>query len=368
MALQRIPRKKWLGIVIVCVYAAFWMWTHSSTLLLSGERYRAAGSLFGNLRYEGIDVASASKDGQALATGAEISPGGNAFTATVSVLDRPSGQRRWRTELNTPEHYRSVNALLWSPNNQQVVSNDTDGDVTVLDAVSGQILKQLQVHTYRPCVFSFVPGGLLLTERDTKGGQTFLALRSWPDLMSVWRVPLDCSDAATGNTDSGGTFAAIVLEDGRSVRLFDLRTQAFRRGILRVPDSQTPDAQTALYSLSVQPDGRGVAGGLGNGTVLVWDVPSGQVRWQLHPHGDLVKALSWNRSGDALASSAFGGCGWLRSECVVITRFGGTSPTSKVVWHHRFNSANSVMWLDRATLLLSENHQVFTVSSGLSDR
>jgi len=344
------------------------LWTHSSTLLLSGERYPAAGSLFGNLRFEGIDVASASMNGRALATGSEISPGGNAFTATVSVIDRPSGRRRWRTELNTPEHFRSVNALLWSPDDQQVVSNDTNGDVTVLDAASGQILNQLKVHTYRPCVFSFVPGGLLLTERGIKGGQTFLALRSWPALTSVWRVPLDCFDGATGNTDHSGTVAAIVLGDGRSVGLFDLQTRAFRTGLLRVPDAQTSDAQTALYSLSVQPDGRGVAGGLGNGTVLVWDVPSGQVRWQLHPHGDLVRALSWNAASDALASSAFGGCGWLRSECVVVTRFGGMSPTSKVVWHHRFNVANSVLWLNRSTLLLSEHDQVFTVSSGLSDQ
>ncbi|WP_407572778.1 WD40 repeat domain-containing protein [Deinococcus altitudinis] len=344
------------------------LWTHSSTLLLSGERYPAAGSLFGNLRFEGIDVASASKDGRTLATGSEISSGGDAFTATISVTDRPSGRRRWRTELNTPEHFRSVNALLWSPDDQQVVSNDTDGDVTVLDAVSGKILKQLKVHTYRPCVFSFVPGGLLLTERDIKGGQTFLALRSWPALTSVWRVPLDCFDAATGNTDRSGTLAAIVLRDGRSVGLFDLRTHAFRQGVLRVPEPLTSDAQTALYSLSVQPDGRGVAGGLRNGAVLVWDVPSGQVRWQLHAHGDLVRALSWNAASDALASSAFGGCGWLRSECVVVTRFGGTSPTSKVVWHRRFDAADSVMWLNRSTLLLSENDQVFTVSSGLPDR
>lgn len=366
MAMRRLPRTKWLGIVIVCVYAASFLLSHSSTLLLSRERYPAAGSLFGKLRYEGIDVASASKDGRALATGSEISPGGSSFTATVSVIDRPSGQRRWRTELNTPEHYRNVNALLWSPDDQQVVSNDTDGDVTVLEAANGNLLRQFKAHTYRPCVFSFVPGGLLLTERDTKGGQTFLALRSWPALKLVWRVPLDCFDGATGNTDHAGTVAAIVLEDGRSVGLFDLRTHTFRGDVLRVPDHQTSDAQTALYSLSIQPDGRGVAGGMGNGTVLIWDVPSGQVRWQFHPHGNLVKALSWNRSGDALASSAFGGCGWLRSECVVMTRFGGTSPMSKVLWHHRFYAVDSVMWLNGSTLLLSEHGQVFTVSSGLS--
>ncbi|GGK11628.1 hypothetical protein GCM10008955_01070 [Deinococcus malanensis] len=370
MAPRRPLSKK--SLAFLCVFGAFLGWSNYSAVLTRilhpGERYPASNSLLGKQKYEGFDAASASRDGLALAAGSQISQRGKSFTATVSVIDRPSGKRRWQTKLNTPPHFRSVNVLLWTPDDQQVVANDTDGYVTVLDARSGQILKQLQVHTYRPCVFGFANGGLLLTEKDIQTGPTFLALRSWPDLTPVWRVPLDCWDAATGNTDASGTLAPVALEDGRSVGVVDLRTRALRGGIITVPgntDDQT--GRYSLYSLSIRPDGRQVAGGLGNGTVMVWDVLTGKVRWKFRPHGGLVRALSWNDSGDALASSAFGGCGLLRSECVVVTRLSGASPKSRVVWHHRFNAVSDPIWLKRSALMLTETSAVFTVPTGLSD-
>jgi len=242
-----------------------------------------------------------------------------------------------------------------------VVSNDTEGYVTVFDARSGRVLKELNVHTYRPCVFSFVPGGLLLSERDTPRGPTFLALRSWPELSLVWRVPLDCWDAATGNTNAAGTLAAVALGEGRRVGVIDLQTHALRGPVIVLPGTQSE-----LQSLSLRPDGQAVAGGLGNGRVLIWDTPSGQLKSQVHEHGDLVNTLSWSLSGDALASGSFGGCGWPRSECLLVTRFGEASPQSKVVWYRRFNVPGSVEWRGDSALLLSDHDQVFTVASGLA--
>ncbi|MGY2897035.1 WD40 repeat domain-containing protein [Deinococcus sp. UYEF24] len=366
MAQWQAFNKKRLRIAGLSVLAVIWLWFNADAalnrILYRGDRYPATDSLFGPVRFESIDVASSSRDSLAVATGSVTSPSLEHFTASVSVTDRSTGKRRWRTGLNTPEHHRSVHAVLWSPDDQQVVSNDTDGNVTVLDAGSGKILKQLKVNTYSPCVFSFVTGGLLLTERDIPKGQTFLALRSWPALTPVWRVPLNCRDAAIGNLDASGTLVAIPLEDGLSVGMFDLRTHAFRGPVLRVADSQT-----TLESLSVRPDGQQVAGGLGNGTVVVWDVPSGKVKQQFHAHGGLVGALSWSASGEALASSAFGKCDWWRSECVVVTQFGGASPDSHVVWNDRYHATSSIEWLKRSELLLSDNTGVVTVASGLPD-
>jgi len=100
--------------------------------------------------------------------------------------------------------------------------------------------------------------------------------------------------------------------------------------------------------------------------VLIWDTPSGQLRAQVHEHGDLVNTLNWSPSGEALASGGFGGCGWLRSECLLVTRFGAASPQSKVVWYRRFNVPGSVEWRGASALLLSDHDQVFTVASGLA--
>ncbi|WP_022803291.1 WD40 repeat domain-containing protein [Deinococcus ficus] len=366
MTLRRTLSKPWFVILGACVLAAVLAWLRFepvlTRILYTGERYPGAGSMTGSLKYEGFDVAAPSSTGQALAAGSVIAQSRNDFSATVSVIERPGGTRRWRTALNTPENFRSVNAVLWSPDDQQVVSNDTDGDVTVLDARSGHVLQRRNVHTYRPCVFQFVPGGLLQSERDTRNGQTFLTLRSWPALTPVWRIPIDCWDAATGNVDASGTLAVVALGDGRRVGVVDLQTRAFRGAIIELP-TDAPQ----LYSLSLRPDGRQVAGGLRDGTVMVWDLPSGRVRWQFHAHGDLVRALSWDASGDALASSAFGGCGWLKSECVVVTRFSSDAPQSRVVWHHRNNAAQAAVWLKRSTLLLTESQAVFTVKTGLSE-
>lgn len=366
MTPRHTPSKQWIAILGTCVLAALWGWLKFEPVLTRvlhlDEQYPAAGSVFGSVKYEGFDVASPSSTGLALAAGSSISRSGDGFTATISVIERPGGTRRWRTALNTSENFRSVNAVLWSPDDQEVVSSDTGGDVTVLDARSGRIRQRLNVHTYRPCVFRFVTGGLLLSERDTEHGQTFLSLRSWPALKPVWRTPLDCWGGGPGNVDASGTLAAVGLGSGRRVGVVDLQTQALRAEIIQLPADAPP-----LHSLSLRPDGRQVAGGLSDGTLMVWDLPSGTLRWQFRPHGDMVRALSWNASGDALASSAFGGCGWLRSECVVVTHFNGGSAQSRVVWHHRFDSVRTVVWLKRSTLLLTEGRVVFTLGTGLSD-
>jgi len=101
MIQKRPSRRQKLALAGLVLLSAAWKWADMDTspFLRPLERYSFASSLFRHVAYEGVDAAAVSKDAQAFATGSEISDGGSNFTPTVSVTDRPSGHRRWRTEL-----------------------------------------------------------------------------------------------------------------------------------------------------------------------------------------------------------------------------------------------------------------------------
>lgn len=202
-----------------------------------------------------------------------------------------------------------------------------------------------------------------MSERDSTGQQTFTSLRAGPELTLLWRVPLDCSETASGNVDQAGTVAAIITPGGHSIGLFDLKTRAFRR-----PLFQPSDPDMTIHSAAVRSDGQQVAGGFQDGTLAFWKSDSPTVFRTVRPHHGLVQDLSWSLTGDAIASAAFGNCGWLKNDCAVVTRLDGDQPVSHVVWSHRFHAPGSLAWLEESKLLLMSNNGIYVVPSGLNQQ
>jgi WD40 repeat protein len=59
----------------------------------------------------------------------------------------------------------------------------------------------------------------------------------------------------------------------------------------------------ALPELALAPDGKTVAAGTSDGTISVWDVPSGKRLWQLRRHRDAVALLSFTADGKTLITT-----------------------------------------------------------------
>lgn len=302
--------------------------------------------------FESLDWASGSPDGRWVAAGGTREDG-ESFTFRLALWDAETMTRRWTTDRPTDD-FRSVNALRWSPDSRSVWTHDTEGRVTVLEAGTGRVSREFQAHQYQPCVFEAVPGGLLLTERANRDASTTLTLRRWQDGQVQWRVPFTCWWEGGSSVDVAGTTLAYSPRAGE-VALYDLRRRAPLPLRLGFSEEHGP------YSLALTPDGSGVAAGWGEGTLITWAAASGQETWRVRPHRGLIRALAWNPSGTALASSAFEGCGGWRSECVVVTRPGPGGPRSRVAWWRRFRAAQTVQWVGGDRLLIAGSREVRTV-------
>ena len=146
----------------------------------------------------------------------------------------------------------NVTALAFSPDNQTVAS--TSGDVTIRlwDAHTGEHRKDLIGHTYPVVALAFSPDG---------------------------------------NTLASGSF--------REIRLWNLTTgQPTRSSVLH----GHPDMVTTL---AFSPDSKTLASTSFYGTILLWDVETGQLRHNLSAHTDSITALTFSPDNRTLASGGY---------------------------------------------------------------
>jgi WD40 repeat protein len=310
--------------------------------------------------YEGLKVARQSPDGRLLAAGGSVTASrGDHFDGRVVVWDAASLQRLRAVTLPHPE-FGSVDDLRWAPDSRSLAVMSS-GILYALDRQSGRVLAQVPTHQYTACVLAFVPGGLLTTERAGERGPTSLVLRSWPSLAVQWRQPLACSSAsARSSIDAAGTLLAYA-PGGRGdslpdeLRLLDLKTRTPLPPLIRRDASGYPQA------LAVNEDGRTVAAGYEDGTVIVWDARAGRELWRSRPHGDLVVSLAWSPDGQTLASSGFGRCGRWRSECLAVSRRVAGTVQSRVLWHDTYNVPDTLSWLAPDQILVTVARQARVV-------
>jgi WD40 repeat protein/tRNA A-37 threonylcarbamoyl transferase component Bud32 len=87
-----------------------------------------------------------------------------------------------------------------------------------------------------------------------------------------------------------------------------LIVQSCDRGLLLVDGSRVLELATAGYSASrvaVSPDGRRIAGAMGDRTVRVWDARTGKLEQVLSGHADLVMDVAFSADGARLASASY---------------------------------------------------------------
>ena len=162
----------------------------------------------------------------------------------------------WQSEsyiLKQQGHFDSMNALVYSPDGQRIITVADDGKVKVWDSKSGFCIVTFTEHS----------GGVTACEFAKKGNVLF-----------------------TSSLDG-------------SVRAWDLiRYRNFR--------TFTATKRLSFSSVAVDPSGEVVcAGSLDSFDIHVWSVQTGQLLDQLSGHEGPVSSLSFAPSGDALVSGSW---------------------------------------------------------------
>ena len=162
----------------------------------------------------------------------------------------------WQSEsyiLKQQGHFDSMNALIYSPDGQRIITAADDGKVKVWDSQSGFCIVTFTEHS----------SGVTACEFAKKGNVLF-----------------------TSSLDG-------------SVRAWDLiRYRNFR--------TFTAPTRLSFSSVAVDPSGEVVcAGSLDSFDIYIWSVQTGQLLDQLSGHEGPVSSLSFAPSGDALVSGSW---------------------------------------------------------------
>ena len=139
----------------------------------------------------------------------------------------------------------NVTALAFSPNNQTVASASGDATLHLWNTRTGEHRTHFIEHTHPIVALAFSPDG---------------------------------------NTLASGSF--------REIRLWDLTTD------LPIPISVLKGHRDMVTTLAFSPDSKTLASTSFYGTILLWDVDTGQLRHNLPAHTDSITALAFSPAGE----------------------------------------------------------------------
>ena len=206
-------------------------------------------------------------------------------------------------ELNVGGHTDMIMAVSFTADGKQVISAAKDKTVRFWDLATGQLVQTL-----------YLPAG-----NGDHGVIYALALSSDGKTLAV---------AGVGPTDGDNPVYLISLPEGRI------------RDVLK-------GHLAPVFSLAFSPDGKLVASGSDNGTIMIWDVASGNLLHKLLKHRAKVNALCFTENGDGLASVAANGGAYVWDVATEV-------PVSTLPGHGRGWLAKVICSLDGTRLCTSQ--------------
>jgi WD40 repeat protein len=235
-----------------------------------------------------------SPDGRNLASTAV----GPEFGQEVRIWDPATGQER----LILRGHADRVMGVAYSPDGRRLATASADQLVKLWDADQSQELFTLRGHTHWVMAVAFSPDGRRLASAGRD--QT---VKIWDVTRKQEALDLEapgCRPACvTFHPDGrrlvvGGTSEEEMNEEGK-------------RGCVRIWDAATgqeagrpPELERPVQSVACSPDGRHLACGMINRTIVVREADTGRLLFSLKGHPGGVACLAYSPDGRSLASAS----------------------------------------------------------------
>ena len=225
------------------------------------------------------------------------------------ILAVAAGERIHLYQTGSYLEYRVLEPHIWSPSiafspdGERLASAGRDGKVRIWDPAAGEALLEIQAHKKGCNAVAYSPKGDNLASAGNDG------------MVRIW----DSSSGERLSEMIGGAFgipdiaflpdgSGLAIANGNIIRIRDVGTGRF---------VQTLRGEASFASVAIAPDGLSLAGAGSDSLLLLWDLPQGDIHYQLEddqgkngrPAG-LIWQVAFSPDGSLLASA--GGDGTLR--------------------------------------------------------
>ncbi|KAF9295942.1 hypothetical protein BGZ88_001044 [Linnemannia elongata] len=193
-------------------------------------------------------------------------------------------------------HSDEVTGVAFSPTGQWIASSSDDGTVRLWDGSAGIQVSILTGHDDQVCCVAFSPDGSQIASA------TYFKVRLWEVSSSLLSAKSQSRPSPAWKVTYSSDCRTVLSVDGHgTVQKLDVKSGASESFPLQRLDLQLITAR------AFSPDGKQLATGVEDFSILLWDIPSGALGPILRGLTNGVCSLAYSSSGRHLASASSDG-------------------------------------------------------------
>ncbi|MGF1544454.1 MAG: WD40 repeat domain-containing protein [Parvularculaceae bacterium] len=281
-----------------------------------------------------VESAEFSPDSEFIVTGTK-------FDNTVRLFRTSDGQQMWVTRVP-----QEIERVAFTQDGSQVVSVSEDFVMRVIDARTGEVVKELQHDNGIDALAASNDGAYMASGQERQGRSGPARIYSTKDWSLVRTV--DHGDTVN-EIDFTSDDKYMVTSGHPTVKVWEVATGKLVR-TLKIVESADEDRDAYFINVNISPDDQYIAAGATEGYLYVYELKTGKLVRRLNKSGQKIETVAWTPDGRHLGSAGHGlTIDFFKTEHLLDEEIGNDSvpyalrvPVSDALEYMEFNDAGTL--------------------------